>query len=191
VGSTLEIRPIDPTGILPPRSPLVVWKLPGPGRTSPRLDSEGCTAPRRRRLFAADRGHAPRMSARFHRRRLTVTAHCGRMISAAEPRPRSPCTASRDRWKPVYSCANGLQSKSSRNATCLALACERFRASARSLCVLRRIERDRAASAQCVLEQLAGGIARERVVGELDQLGHLEAREMRRHVRAHRGFAER
>jgi len=90
-------------------------EAPGSGKNFPRHDFAGCTVPRRRRLFAADRGRAPRMPARFHRRRLAVTAHCGRMISAAEPRPRSPCTASRDRRGRVYSCEHRLQSKSSRN----------------------------------------------------------------------------
>src|SRR5262249_45048269 len=56
VGSTRVTRPIEPTGMNPPLSPHIVWKLPGPGSTSPRLDFGGV------RLRAAG-GYSPRIGA--------------------------------------------------------------------------------------------------------------------------------
>ena len=38
-----------------------------------------------------------------------------------------------------------------------------------------------------ILEQLAGRVARQRLIGELDDLGHLEAGQMRGHVGLHAG----
>jgi hypothetical protein len=124
------INPRDPAGSdrnAPASISARCMEAPGSGKNFPRHDFAGV----RHRAVGGSSPRIgavlPELSARFHRRRLAVTAHCGRMISAAEPRPRSPCTASRDRRCGVYSRVQRLQSKSSRNARDRALARERSR----------------------------------------------------------------
>src|SRR4029453_6597374 len=158
--------------MLPPLSPHVVWKLPGPGRTSPRHDFDASATPSPPAVLRRGSGAVlpelcsiPPSPIGGHGSLRPDDFGGGTETSVSlhrEPRPSSMLSVLPLR-RLAIEIFREMKRSCSRCTRIGTLQHDRTKPRGRSArLILRRVERNRAAAAQRVLQQLAGRIGRGR-----------------------------